>query len=70
MLIFHPLQRHTKTSFLFLREDRRIAFSPPIILENEDADSSRATSPAKAPSVVSEEEFPLERWVHLGCEVR
>ncbi|KAJ8426713.1 hypothetical protein Cgig2_000340 [Carnegiea gigantea] len=69
MSIFLPLQLHSKTPFLCLRADRRIAFSPPISLENEDADSSRPTSLAKAPSVVPEEEFPLERWVHLGCEV-
>lgn len=60
---------HSKTPFLCLRTDRRIVFSPPIFLENEDADSSRPTSLAKAPSIVPEEEFPLERWVHLGCEV-
>lgn len=65
--ILHQLP--IENPFLALSEDKRLTLSPSFLLNKEALDSSSGISLVKVPSVVSEGEFPLERWVHLGCEL-
>ncbi|KAH9627280.1 hypothetical protein KSS87_014148, partial [Heliosperma pusillum] len=56
--ILHQL--HSDNPFLALGKDKRVILSPSSSLHEESA---------VIPSVILETEFPLEQWVHLGCEV-
>ncbi|XP_021842567.2 SH2 domain-containing protein B isoform X1 [Spinacia oleracea] len=64
--ILHQL--HSKNPFLALKEDKRLVLSPSVLLQKESSDSEGISS-AKVPCAVSDVEFPLARWAHIGCQV-
>lgn len=54
--------------FLVINEKKMI-FLPLLPLRKEADEPSNPTSSSEVPHLSAEMEFPLEKWVHFGCEV-
>ncbi|KAI3892048.1 hypothetical protein MKX03_030882 [Papaver bracteatum] len=55
--------------FLVLNKEKKLALLPLLFLHKEATQSGDSFLWSKVPSVSTEFEFPLEKWVHVGCEV-
>lgn len=56
--------------FLVLDEYKKMMLLPLTLLHKEAPDPVDTSSWKEVPSVSTKYEFPLEKWVHVGCEVR
>ncbi|KAI3918570.1 hypothetical protein MKX01_041890 [Papaver californicum] len=56
-------------SFLVLNKEKQLTLLPLLFLHEEATQSSDSVLWAEVPSVTTEFEFPLEKWIHVGCEV-
>lgn len=57
------------TPFLVLNEKKRLVLLPLLLLHKEAPDPGNSTSLTEVPHASMEIEFPLEKWIHVGCEV-
>ncbi|KAG6688965.1 hypothetical protein I3842_11G152900 [Carya illinoinensis] len=57
------------TPFLVLNEKKRMMLLPLLLLHKEASNSGNFTSLTEVPHASMETEFPLEKWIHVGCEV-
>ncbi|XP_010531914.1 PREDICTED: uncharacterized protein LOC104808083 [Tarenaya hassleriana] len=55
--------------FLVLDENKNMMLLPLTLLHKEAPDPVNTASWTEVPSVSTKAEFPLEKWVHVGCEV-
>ncbi|EOA33712.1 hypothetical protein CARUB_v10019900mg [Capsella rubella] len=55
--------------FLVLDENKKMTLLPLTLLHEEAPDPVEKSSWTKVPCVSSKSEFPLEQWVHVGCQV-
>lgn len=62
-------QSHSGKPFLALSEDKRLMLSPCVLTHNESSDSGGFVSLEKVPRAISNVEFPLGQWAHIGCQV-
>jgi len=56
--------------FLVLDENKKMMLLPLTLLHKEAPDPVDTSSWTQVPSVSTKSKFPLEKWVHVGCEVR
>ncbi|KAB1216366.1 hypothetical protein CJ030_MR4G000599 [Morella rubra] len=57
------------TPFLVLNEKKKIMLLPLFLLHKEAPNPSNSTSWKEVPHASMESEFPLGKWIHVGCEV-
>lgn len=55
--------------FLVLSEKKKMVLLPLSILHKEAPETCDLTSLSEVPHVAMETEFPMEKWIHIGCEV-
>ena len=55
--------------FLFLSEKKKMVLLPLGILHKEAPETCDSTALLEVPHVAMETEFPMEKWIHIGCEV-
>ncbi|CAH8252580.1 unnamed protein product [Arabidopsis lyrata] len=55
--------------FLVLDENKKMMLLPLTLLHNEAPDPVNISSWTEVPNVSTTAEFPLQKWVHVGCEV-
>ncbi|XP_009149141.1 SH2 domain-containing protein A isoform X1 [Brassica rapa] len=55
--------------FLVLDENKKMILLPLTLLHKEAPDPVNTASWTEVPNVSTTAEFPLQRWVHVGCEV-
>ena len=55
--------------FLVLDENKKMILLPLTLLHKEAPDPVNTASWTEVPNVSTTDEFPLQRWVHVGCEV-
>ncbi|XP_057447646.1 SH2 domain-containing protein B-like isoform X3 [Lotus japonicus] len=55
--------------FLVINENKRINILPVLHLHEEAPDIGNISSWTEVPHATADFEFPLEKWVHVGCEV-
>ncbi|XP_061345036.1 SH2 domain-containing protein A-like [Gastrolobium bilobum] len=55
--------------FLVINDDKRINILPVLLLHEEAPDTGNMNSWTEVPHATVDFEFPLEKWVHVGCEV-
>lgn len=55
--------------FLVLNEKKKMMLLPLLYLHREALYPGNSTSWTEVPSASAEVDFPLKRWVHVGCEV-
>ncbi|CAH2067822.1 unnamed protein product [Thlaspi arvense] len=55
--------------FLVLNENKKMMLLPLTLLHKEAPDPVDISSWTQVPNVCTKSEFPLEKWVHVGCEV-
>lgn len=56
--------------FLVLDENKKMMLLPLTLLHKEAPDPADTSSWTEVPNVSTKSEFPLGKWVHVGCEVR
>lgn len=73
LLISPSLQMHSNIQgtipLLVLNEEKKLSLFPMLFLHNEAPHPSNSASWTNVPCVSTETEFPLGKWVHVGCEV-
>ena len=71
--MFLDLQVHSDITgsapFLVLNEKKKMMLLPLLYLHREALYPGNSTSWTEVPSASAEVDFPLKRWVHVGCEV-
>ncbi|XP_021895061.1 uncharacterized protein LOC110812561 isoform X1 [Carica papaya] len=55
--------------FLVLNENKMMMLLPLTLLHREAPDPGNTASWTEVPNVPMKIEFPLEKWIHVGCEV-
>ncbi|XP_020890440.1 uncharacterized protein LOC9325260 [Arabidopsis lyrata subsp. lyrata] len=55
--------------FLVLDENKKMMLLPLTLLHKEAPDPVDTSSWTQVPSVSTKSKFPLQKWVHVGCEV-
>jgi hypothetical protein len=55
--------------FLLIDKKKRMMLLPLLLLHKEAPDPDNSTSWLEVPHASTEIEFPLEKWIHVGCEV-
>lgn len=55
--------------FLVINDNKRINLLPVLLLHEEAPDTGNINSWTEVPHATVDFEFPLEKWVHVGCEV-
>ncbi|KAL0723692.1 hypothetical protein Bca4012_038291 [Brassica carinata] len=55
--------------FLVLDENKKMILLPMTLLHKEAPDPVNTASWTEVPNVSTTAEFPLQKWVHVGCEV-
>lgn len=55
--------------FLVINDNKRINLLPVILLHEEAPNGGDSNSWTEVPHATVNFEFPLEKWVHVGCEV-
>ncbi|CAN8292962.1 unnamed protein product [Cochlearia groenlandica] len=55
--------------FLVLDENKKMILLPLTLLHKEAPDPVNTSSWTEVPNVSTKSEFPLHKWVHVGCEV-
>lgn len=55
--------------FLVLNEKKKMMLLPSLLLHKEAPDPRNSSSWTDIPHASMEIEFPLESWIHIGCEV-
>ncbi|XP_020205835.1 SH2 domain-containing protein A isoform X1 [Cajanus cajan] len=55
--------------FLVINDNKRIIMLPVLLLHEEAPDTGNINSWEEVPHATVDFEFPLEKWVHVGCEV-
>ncbi|VVA91602.1 unnamed protein product [Arabis nemorensis] len=55
--------------FLVLDENKKMMLLPLTLLHKEAPDPVNISSWTEVPNVSTNAEFPLQKWVHVGCEV-
>lgn len=55
--------------FLVINSNRRISLLPVILLHEEAPNVGDVNSWTEVPHATVDFEFPLDKWVHVGCEV-
>lgn len=55
--------------FLVLDENKKMMLLPLTLLHKEAPDPVNTSSWTEVPNVSTKAEFPLQKWVHVGCEV-
>ncbi|KAL3651109.1 hypothetical protein CASFOL_007512 [Castilleja foliolosa] len=55
--------------FLWLDEKKRLKLSPVLFLHEEAPGPTNSIAWADVPCASTEFEFPVKKWVHVGCEV-
>lgn len=56
--------------FLVLNEKKKMMLLPLLYLHREAPCPGNSDSWSEVPSASAEVDFPLKRWVHVGCEVQ
>lgn len=66
------MQKHPNVTssvpFLYLDDKKRMKLFPLLLIHKEAPDPDRPVQSA-VPCASSEIEFPVKKWVHVGCEV-
>jgi len=55
--------------FLVLDENKKMMLLPLTLLHREAPDPVNTSSWTEVPNVSTTAKFPLQKWVHVGCEV-
>ncbi|XP_017406151.1 SH2 domain-containing protein A isoform X2 [Vigna angularis] len=55
--------------FLVIDDNKRIHLLPVLLLHEEAPDTGNINSWAEVPHATIDFKFPLEKWVHVGCQV-
>lgn len=55
--------------FLVINDNKRINLLPVLVLHEEAPDTGNINSWTEVPHATVDFEFPVEKWVHVGCEV-
>lgn len=55
--------------FLVLDDNKKMMLLPLTLLHKEAPDPVNISSWTEVPNVSTKAEFPLQKWVHVGCEV-
>lgn len=55
--------------FLSLHENKKMMLSPLLFLHQEAPTPSNSIPWSEVPCAASKMDFPLMKWVHVGCEV-
>ncbi|KAJ7948824.1 SH2 domain protein A [Quillaja saponaria] len=55
--------------FLIINENKKMMLLPSLLLHQEALEPANITSWTEMPHVKMDNEFPVEKWVHVGCEV-
>lgn len=55
--------------FLVIDDNKKINMLPVLLLHKEAPDTGNINSWGEVPHATVDFEFPLEKWVHVGCEV-
>ncbi|XP_027911313.1 SH2 domain-containing protein A-like isoform X2 [Vigna unguiculata] len=55
--------------FLVIDDNKRIHLLPVVLLHEEAPDTGNINSWAEVPHATVDFKFPLEKWVHVGCQV-
>ncbi|KAK9269782.1 hypothetical protein L1049_001560 [Liquidambar formosana] len=59
----------TRVPFLVLKESKKMMLLPLLFLHKEAPAPGNSSSVTQVPYASADTEFPLEKWVHVGCEV-
>ncbi|CAA7042970.1 unnamed protein product [Microthlaspi erraticum] len=58
-----------RAPFLVLDENKKLMLLPLTLLHEEAPDPVNTSSWTEVPNVSTKAQFPLQKWVHVGCEV-
>lgn len=67
------MQKHpdvaSSTPFLLLDKKKNMKLFPLLFLHEEAPDADNYAQWTSIPCIATEIEFPMKKWVHVGCEV-
>lgn len=74
-LFYHlfVMQKHPDVTcdvpFLYLDDKKKMKLFPLLFMHKEAPDSDNPIPWMEVPCASTEFEFPMKKWVHVGCEV-